>query len=94
MEYYDGEGQLYGKLTAKILPDQVYSFYPYTAQYEINEDCTGRLFNRGVPYLDIYVSPDGSSYIFTMTGNGYQGSGVVSRVTKRAVSGFLPKARN
>jgi hypothetical protein len=94
MEYYDGEGQLFGKLTAKALPDQVYSFYPYTANYEVNTDCTGKLLNRGVAYQDIYVSPDGSFYIFTIIKKGYQGSGVVKRVTKKAVSGFLPKSQN
>ncbi|MFO1419171.1 MAG: hypothetical protein U1E83_10940 [Methylotetracoccus sp.] len=91
MEYYDGEGQLYGKLTAKLLPDQVYSFSPYTATYEVNQDCTGRLLNKGSPYQDIYVSPDGNYYIFTITNKGYQGSGVVKRVTKRPVFGFLPE---
>lgn len=94
MEYYDGEGQLYGKLTAKLLPDRVYSFSPYTATYEINQDCTGRLLNKGEPYQDIYISPDGSYYVFTMINKGYQGSGVVRRVSKRPVSGFLPEVRN
>ena len=90
MEYYDGKGNITGKLTAKFLPDTVYSNFSYTATYNVNSDCTGKIYNKGVPMADIYVSPDGKYYTETLIIKGAHASGIVSRVTKRLVYGLMP----
>lgn len=90
IEYYDGKGNITGKLTAKILPDTVYSNYPYTATYEVNADCTGKIYNKSVLMADIYVSPDGKYYTETLVMKGTHASGTVSRVTKNLVYGLMP----
>jgi hypothetical protein len=94
IEYYDGKGQITGKLTAKILPDQVYSNIAYNATYEINPDCTGKTFNKSVHMTDIFVSPDGKYFTQTMVMKGYQGSSITTRATKKLVSGLLPTNGN
>ena len=90
IEYYDGKGNITGKLTAKILPDQVYSNMSYNATYAVNPDCTGKVFNRGVPMTDIFVSPDGKFFTQTMTMKGYQGSSITTRATRNLVYGLMP----
>jgi hypothetical protein len=83
-EVYDGDGGMRSIVTTSAA-GRVSRNVRTTGTYAVEADCTGTVaYSDGTRY-DLFVAPDGSSFVFIQTNPGTVASGFEPRATARRI---------